>query len=702
MAPNGNPNVYPLATFDPTGTRLLVAGTDGAVAVVVEVITGKVTARCGHTTQPEQWAPPEWSPKGDFILSYERKTGQVCWDVSTGEEVPVPKKLGGSFRGGSWSQDGTRVATSWFFTESKESEVWDVGSDRKMFGVGKVHPRDWSPDGSKLITTNATTTDRQLRLWDVGSGRAVFTLDEGQYFSYLVRFSPDGAKFVTVSGDGKKVRIRSSQTGAETHALYGHTAIVNSAEWSPDGRRVLTTASDGTARVWDLSAVGLEPDVSGERVQETLLSKQCDWFIRPTSSDTCEVWDAKAGVLRLTLNCPISQVRHVQRQPRGEGLLVSVRGQQGAQVRLYAADADRLQRVFTGQYLSGYLHGWDPTGRYIMTIATDNRSATVWETKSDKPLLKVEWPGGFGPAYPMMKVEWRQKTERLVISQGDKPTKQWRTDTWAEVPHVAGSHSSGGERVVTLSRDLGTKSSLLDGLTGQVIRVFDEPVTECWWSPNGKWCLTRGDNTSAKIRSADTGDVLFGLGTDVGVVNHCDWSPDGMFVMTTATDGSVRVWDASTGAVTHVVPGSAGKLLHDRSAWSADGKGLLLVFHVEQDLMNIPLQAVVVRLHEKGKHFHLSGGHLMTMTTAEWSPDGKRILTAGSDFTTRVWDSESGAELLVLKTASRHAHSTWSPDGAKIVSFNQTEFLTNQRLGTLKVYDATPRGSKLVAKPPGK
>jgi WD40 repeat protein len=66
-------------------------------------------------------------------------------------------------------------------------------------------------------------------------------------------FSPDGKRVVTASSDGS-ARVWDANSGANLVALTGHTARVSSAEFSPDGRRVLTSSVDGTARLWDLVA----------------------------------------------------------------------------------------------------------------------------------------------------------------------------------------------------------------------------------------------------------------------------------------------------------------------------------------------------------------------------------------------------------------------------------------------------------------
>src|SRR5262249_58849012 len=63
-------------------------------------------------------------------------------------------------------------------------------------------------------------------------------------------FSPDGSRIVTASWD-KTAKVWDAQTGAEKVPLKGHTGAVYSASFSPDGSRIGTAIWDTTARVWD-------------------------------------------------------------------------------------------------------------------------------------------------------------------------------------------------------------------------------------------------------------------------------------------------------------------------------------------------------------------------------------------------------------------------------------------------------------------
>jgi WD40 repeat protein len=58
----------------------------------------------------------------------------------------------------------------------------------------------------------------------------------------FAEFSPDGQRILTASND-RTARIWEAQTGKEIAVLWGHTEVVWSAVFSPDGQR-------GLSRLW--------------------------------------------------------------------------------------------------------------------------------------------------------------------------------------------------------------------------------------------------------------------------------------------------------------------------------------------------------------------------------------------------------------------------------------------------------------------
>src|SRR5208283_6074026 len=77
----------------------------------------------------------------------------------------------------------------------------------------------------------------------------------------------------------------------------------------------------------------------------------------------------------------------------------------------------------------------------------------------------------------------------------------------------------------------------------------------------------------------------------------------------------------------------------------------------------------------------LNHGNTYRITCAAFSPDGRRIVTGGSDKTAAVWDAAKGRELLAF-TGNKGSvkYVAFSPDSQRI--------LTGGERGNAKVWDA--------------
>lgn len=69
---------------------------------------------------------------------------------------------------------------------------------------------------------------------------------------HSVAFSPDGKQALSGSRD-KTVRLWDLETGKEIHCFAGHTGTVLCVAFSRDGKFALSGANDKTVRVWDIA-----------------------------------------------------------------------------------------------------------------------------------------------------------------------------------------------------------------------------------------------------------------------------------------------------------------------------------------------------------------------------------------------------------------------------------------------------------------
>jgi dipeptidyl aminopeptidase/acylaminoacyl peptidase len=127
-------------------------------------------------------------------------------------------------------------------------------------------------------------------------------------------FSPDGRRVVTSSPDGT-ARFWDSATGARAgKPLVGHADEVAIATFSPDGRRVVTASSDMTARIWDAATgapVG-DPLVGHEhRVVSAAFSPDGRRVVTASWDGTARIWDAPPNLVGDEL-----RAEAIRRRPR--------------------------------------------------------------------------------------------------------------------------------------------------------------------------------------------------------------------------------------------------------------------------------------------------------------------------------------------------------------------------------------------------
>jgi WD40 repeat protein len=326
----------------------------------------------------------------------------------------------------------------------------------------------------------------------------------------------------------------------------------------------------------------------------------------------------------------------------------------------------------------GELKVWDAqTGQVLLTLPTGGdsvafspdskrlasgsaRGLKVWDAQTGQELLTTRNRGGHGR---VASVAFSRDGKRLASGHFDGTVMVWDAQTGQELLTLKGhtgwvnsvAFSPDGKRLAsgTIPGPGLGEVKVWDAQTGQEIHSFQGRGWGVAFSPDGK-CLASVSGEEVKVRDAQTGQELLTLKGGGGNVTY---SLDGKRL---ASGGQgVRVWDTQTGQELFTLKGHSGPV--SSVAFSPDGK----------HLASASLDKTVLVRHAQSVQKALTlKGHAGPVASVAFSPDGKRLVSGSSDpywpGEGKMWDAQTGQELLTLKGASRSV--AFSPDGKRLAS----------------------------------
>jgi WD40 repeat protein len=456
------------------------------------------------------------------------------------------------------------------------------------------------------------------------------------------------AKDLADSRDARDV-IRSGLLKLSTlKASFRHDgAKVSSAEFSPDGRLILTRTADGKVRLWDEASKKLVKQIGEDaEINRAKFSPDGKFIVTAENSKLARVWDAGTGTFLRELKHHSAAVNAVAFSP--DSKYIGTASDDNTACVWNAATGQLVEdlRGHSGRVIE---IAFSPDGVNLATEASDE-TARIWNLENKK---KIELKGLSGP---------------IAAIAFSRDGTLLATETSTEAPGV----EEGDYAVLVWDVATGKQKFKLQG--------HDEPIAGIAFSGDSQYILTfSGDRvklwykdgfnkTELRHPKAESQEELF--------LSSASFSPDSKYVVTTSADKTVRVWNVDDGTEISLLLGHSRAV--NSAAFSSDGK-LLLTAGDDQTVREWPLE-----FEGRPKASGMVLPHMAGVSSAAFNSDGTDVITSSQDEITlrSVGGKFPPVTFIVGNDRIRVADAVFSPNNQHIVaaSGNQIHFFDVEEL----------------------
>ena len=565
---------------------------------------GQLTSASPSTAQSESVV---FSPDGKTLATGSDDGSIVLWDVAT--KQPIGPPLRSSDHGESpiaFSPDGKILASASSLGNSGEGgsiDLWDVASQRLLWSPPGTHfgpfSLAFSPDGKTLfylgwtndfigwdVATHTQVRHSELKgnstlagntalspdgkiaaeeaaleggnygiiiLWDTTTGQPIDQPIPGDSISCgsSLAFSPDGKTLASTCSDGSIILWDLTQPGSLGMTLETPAVDLSSLTFSPDGKTLAAGGTDGTLSLWAVSSqspLGQQLKGPSDDVAGIAFSPDNKTVAFNNFDGTILLWD-------VATQHPIGQPLEVGSEPidsmafSPDGKMLASGSLNGTIILWNAATGQRISQPFAGHShvdLMDSIQGmaFSPDGK-ILASGNYNGSIILWDAATGQsiggPLAGITGYAdsvAFSPDGKTLAAAGCGKTD------GGGDCTEGEITLW----NVASGQRQG-------------QPIMEDGLV--MSRVIFSPDGKTLAAATGYGSITLWDvATEQSIGQLLSGDTAFGL-------SSVAFSPDGK-TLAGSGYGKVFLWDVVTRQLLSQLPTTKSTV--SRIAFSPDGK----------------------------------------------------------------------------------------------------------------------------------
>ncbi|MFG1609580.1 hypothetical protein [Actinoplanes sp. NPDC049265] len=499
-----------------------------------------------------------------------------------------------------------------------------------------------------------------------------------------VAFHPDGNTLLSVGRD-RTVSLWDTGRRARTAVLGGHDTWLTTAAVSPDGRTAATGGDDSRIALWDLGRRARVATLTGHtsRVNDIRFSPDGRTLATAAGHEVI-LWDVAGRTRSATLTGHTGVVRALAFSPDGRTLATT---SEDSAVKLWDVEHAAPTATLTGHVGAVLAVAFSPDGRTLATGGGDT-TAILWDLATRTRIAAFTH---HKPDALVMALAFSTDGRTLATAGDDSAVLLWDTRHRMLRARLTGPRTA----VYTLAFSPRTAMLAAAGEDGAIL-LWDagqpavtehaDMVNAAAFSPDGRTLATASINQATLWNTADR--TIRTVLTDRRVfVNAVEFSPDGTTLATVtqpspccpagAAGNTLTLWNLATGTPARFNRHTDQVL---DVAFSPDGRRIATAGVDRNVIIWTAAGEVVTTLR----------GHVNAVNGVEFSPDGRLLATAGHDGTVRLWDATTGAALATLS-----GHTGWvravrfSPDGRTLAtaSHDQTIILwdvaTRTRLTTI-------------------